>query len=288
MERGAPPGGRDVRAASGEEPSRIARERLWEEQAARDPGLREEARKAGRLRLADARARADPALVDEVRVLGITGDRTAFARAAAPFLSAEEMADALVGRRAGPSPSPPLDRVWVALSVLWERWLPERPSLERIDDWIHEGYAAEAGDPGAACASWLQVWPAVLAAMDTSGIRSLPAFDERLRGSRSVLGWVRDLERALWSAGLRDPAFLGEGVRLCEEYLARFRPEDPLAPSMRLALALHHVARGSSRKERPAALERLRLRCVEGGREEDAREVERRAGEARGLHSAKA
>ena len=52
-----------------------------------------------------------------------------------------------------------VDWVWISLLALWQRWWPDRPGLELLDDKMQAGYTQDAEhDTHAAVVTWLDAW----------------------------------------------------------------------------------------------------------------------------------
>lgn len=126
---------------------------------------------------------------------------------------------------------------------------PQR-TLKALDLLIRRGYRRdEAGDSAGAATLWLEAWPAVLEAMAAAGVETLSEFDEVFQGRACIFNWVQDLEVALWNAGIDDERFVHEGLRYCEDFLARFgQDERPVLENMRRALGNFHAALGDLAK----------------------------------------
>jgi len=75
-------------------------------------------------------------------------------------LSAEDLARLLESSSQLREPRRVVDQdwLWLGLTVLWERWCPDLPNFERLDDLIQEGYRLLGRDPAAACNRWLEAW----------------------------------------------------------------------------------------------------------------------------------
>src|SRR5262249_24695125 len=142
------------------------------------------------------------------------------------------------------------DWIWVCLTALWQRWFPDQPGFELLDDKIQAGYDLQGPEGAvAACCVWLEAWGDVLSLLDKGGLPSIHAFDERFRGSQSLFNWIQDLEDALWNAGLEDRQFLTARIAVCEEGLRRFPAEDDLmSENRRRALAESYFELGETAK----------------------------------------
>ncbi len=139
------------------------------------------------------------------------------------FVSAEVMSSALVDCAEAEIPDAEVDWVWIAITCLWERWQPNLPNMEMVDDKMQAGYAAlNAGDTLQACRLWLETWRGILDIIDRAGMDSLDEFDDQFRGTQSVFNWVQDFESELHNAGMDEPRFLHERISLCEMMLDQF------------------------------------------------------------------
>ena len=136
--------------------------------------------------------------------------------------------------------------------ALWQRWWPDRPSLELLDDKIQAGYAQDAeNDTHAATVTWLNAWSDVLWLCDATGISSISEFDDRFPLTQSLYNWSQDLETALYNAGRDNREMLRALIEFCEESLRRFPREDQeLTENRRRALAGAYFDAGLTRRPR--------------------------------------
>jgi len=221
-----------------------ALEHMTEMAAARDPGLRRAAGKAGRPSRARGRTMKDAELVARLGAFGVSVDRVWLDRQSRTHGSAEEIAAVL---NAGmPDRGQEEDWLWVGLAVLWERWFPDRPNLEMLDDKMQRGYLRqEARDDAGAARFWLDAWRDVLALADKLDLYSIEAFDEWFRGTQCLFNWVQDFTQTLWNAGLDDRAFWRERVAFCQSLLDRFTVDcDMTRENMRRDTAETYAALG--------------------------------------------
>jgi hypothetical protein len=86
------------------------------------------------------------------------------------------------------------ERIWLCVATLWQRWFPDVPSFETLDDKMQSGYdLLSPGGGTAACRTWLDAWRDVLHLLDKGGIRSIADFDARFGGSQALFNWIQDL-----------------------------------------------------------------------------------------------
>ena len=122
-----------------------------------------------------------------------------------------------------------VDWVWISLLALWQRWWPDRPGLELLDDKMQAGYARDAeNDSHAAVVTWLDAWSDVLRLCDATGISSIEEFDDRFPLTQSLFNWSQDLEMALENAGRDNREIRQSLIEFCEESFRRFPREDQL------------------------------------------------------------
>jgi hypothetical protein len=118
----------------------VAMNRIVENKMSTDAKFRKEA--AGRPIRAQARYLRDGELLDKLRSFGIDLDRSSLERLCNKYLSAEEIAKPLLEQRTFESKSKELesDWIWICLDALWQRWFPNIPSFEMLDDKMQAGY----------------------------------------------------------------------------------------------------------------------------------------------------
>ncbi len=228
----------------------VAMDRIVERKMASDAKYRKQA--AGRPLRSDAKRLTDGELLAKLRSFGIDLDRTSLGRLCEQALSAEEITKPLLNQRSFKSKREEQegDWIWICVVTLWQRWFPDEPSFERLDDKIQTGYdLLTSVGAAAACRPWLEAWADVLRILDKTGIPSIREFDDRFRGTQSLFNWIQDLEDELWNAGLEDRQFLTARITVCEEGLRRFPADDELmTENRRRALAESHYQVGETDK----------------------------------------
>jgi hypothetical protein len=225
----------------------VAMDRIAEKARTRDTTLRQQSER--KVLRSDAQPLSDDDLLTKLRSFGIELDRPGLERLCREALSAEEIATPWLEQRDRPAEMES-DWIWVCLTALWQRWFPDQPGFELLDDKMQAGYDLQgSGGAVAACRIWLEAWRDVLGLLDKGGLPSIRAFDQRFRGSQSLFNWIQDLEDALWNAGLEDRQFLTARIGVCEEGLRRFSAEDDLmTENRRRALAESYFELGETGK----------------------------------------
>jgi len=228
----------------------VAMDRIVERKRAADAAYRKQA--AGKVLRSDARLLTDGDLLAKLRSFGIELDRSSLQRLCDRALSAEEITKPLLDQRTfhGKREQMESDWIWISLAALWQRWFPNQPCFELLDDKMQAGYALLASEGAtAACRIWLEAWRDVLGLFDKSGMQSIQEFDDRFGGTESLFNWIQDLESELWNAGLDDRQFLTARVAMCEEALRRFGNDDELMiENRRRALAESYYELGETGK----------------------------------------
>lgn len=225
--------------------SYIAMNRIVEERAADDEAYRRALEKNRRPLLSHGRAMADDALLAELRSLRLDVDREGLSRLFPRFVSAQEMAEAMMGQVEVDVPDVQEDWAWIAITCLWERWQPELPSMEMVDDKMQAGYAAHGeGDTQQACRIWLETWRAILGIIERRQMRSLDEFDDLFGGTQCVYNWIHDFELQLYNAGLDEPEFFRERISLCETVISQFSNGSLSTNDFKMALAESHFQLG--------------------------------------------
>jgi len=225
----------------------VAIDRIMERKIASDATYRRQA--AGRPLRSHGQRLTDGELLGKLRAFGIDLDRASLEPLCAKALSAEEIVTPLLAQRTFTQRKErESDWIWICVSTLWQRWFPDRPSFELLDDRMQAGYdLLESGQAVAACRMWLEAWTDVLRLLDQAGMRSIAEFDRRFRGTQSLFNWIQELEGELWNAGLEDRYFLTVRIAVCEEGLRRFAADDQLlTENWRRALAESYYELGET------------------------------------------
>jgi SEC-C motif len=209
------------------EMSWVTLDRICQEKVDKE-GVRSGLVRNGRPLRSSAEHLSDDELLAKLRDFGLDVDRDGVERLCAGALSAEEVAGPIVAKLKLDDDMT-VDWVWISLLALWQRWWPDRPGLEFLDDKMQAGYARDAeNDSHAAVVTWLDAWSDVLRLCDAAGISSIEEFDDRFPLTQSLFNWSQDLEMALENAGRDDGEIRQALIDFCEESFRRFPREDQL------------------------------------------------------------
>ena len=170
--------------------------------------------------------------------LGISCLRDQFLALAGERLSAWSIADEWTAQ--APFTGTDDDRCFAGLAAceLWSRLLPERPSMELLDERMQQGYRlAEDGREDEACEVWWRLWE-VFRSRLTPELRTVWQADRLINGIQLVGNWLQSFEDALELDSNEAPHHAEWGRQLCAELIAQFTEESPNAQvNRRRALA---------------------------------------------------
>ena len=122
------------------------------------------------------------------------------------------------------------DFVCFAACELWKRYLPERPSVEMVDDWVHEAYdLEEEGKQEDACELYQRVWKRMLE-LFTPEMQTLKAVDPVFNISQFFLNWIQDYEMCLENLIAGDNSWLKIGIPFAEQAIQQFSEEEYIVP----------------------------------------------------------
>jgi hypothetical protein len=227
----------------------IALNRILEERAASDKKYREQLERSGKVTLSLARQMPDQQILEKLRSTDIDLDKATLAEWCGGVMSAEDLSEQVRHKAHVRPKGMDDDWLWIGLTVLWERWLPQQPNFEMLDDKMQAGYDVVKKDGLEACEIWLGAWKDILTLMDWHNVKSLGKLDEKLAGTQTISNWIQDLVESLGDAGVKEPRFLHNRIAVCEETFRRWRDMDWLMKeNFRRDLARTHFRLGDVEK----------------------------------------
>lgn len=203
--------------------------------------------------LSEARTLSDSDLLSKLAACGITIDSPRLDKLARNFPSAESLARWIVKEdRANCSAIPNAeDWIWLSLVCLRERWSPQRPSFEQLEDLIDFGYdLLSVDDVESACGEWTRAWQCVQLLLKGFRFDSLDDMDDSFNGDHHIVDWCTDF--VLATKTLADHSLNWAATRLivCEQALPLIEGisrANELLPAFRLALAEAHFRVGNGK-----------------------------------------
>ena len=118
----------------------IALNRMVEERVSQDASYRRDLERNHRPLLSHGRSMLDDELLAKLRQLGIDAQPRWLVDSFPNYVSAEAMSNAMIDCMEAEIPDTEGDWVWIALTCLWERWQPNLPNMEMVDDKMQAGY----------------------------------------------------------------------------------------------------------------------------------------------------
>ena len=172
--------------------------------------------------IAKVAAMTTEAIEEQLRKYGVDYSREAFLDLAAGRLSAWPISDVWRQSRGLRCKGLDVDFLGFAACELWKRLLPERPSMEMLDDWMQEGYElSEQGRLGEACDVWWNIWQ-VLMERFSPEMTNVEDVDSVFSGRQCVFNWCQDFEEHLHNASIDEPRYAEIGRQYCEEWIGQF------------------------------------------------------------------
>ena len=223
--------------------------RMVEDQVAVNETYRRQIVKSGRPLLSDGRSMSDDDLLSKLHSLRFSMSRSRLLEMIPRFASAQDMSEALFQEHKTNIPGTMEDWVWITLTCLWERWYPDEPNMEIVDDKMQAGYMElNAENRECACQLWIETWHGILKIMARHNIPNLDAFDEWFAGTQSVFNWVQDFDTELGNAGIDNVHFYHERIALCSTMIDRFSNGTFSEIDFRSALAESYFKIGEQHK----------------------------------------
>lgn len=172
--------------------------------------------------LSDIRRLEDKIIIDRLNRLGVYIEKASFSESIKKHPSSQEYYIWMMSAKKLKLEEMDEDILWMCLTVLWERWFPEIPNFEMIDDKMYSGYMfLEERKCAEACNLWWDAWNDIIYLMDYHKISGIDAFDNKFRGTQSVFNWSSDFEMELHNAGRYDKIYFERRIEFCNEYVKR-------------------------------------------------------------------
>ena len=163
-------------------------------------------------------------LEKQLRNYGVPYSREDFLKESQDFFSAWQLSETWFSRGNLSCRGLEEDFVGLAACELWKRLLPERPSMEMVDDWLEQGCQVVTQDKCQACDSWWQAWRALYPRFSPQ-MRTMQSTEAMFQGTYLLFNWCQDFEMWLSNATLWDRRFAAMGEQYCREWLGQFTEE---------------------------------------------------------------
>ncbi len=198
--------------------------------------------------LSDAQKLSDDELSAKLRSLGIMASKHWLRELSEQHRSAQELSQFLCAEYG--TRDFDMDWVWFCVTILWERWFPDVPNLEMIDNRMQLGYERlEQKDVIGACEAWLSYWKDALKLMEKWKIKTVSQFDEQFLQTQSLFNWCQDFEMELNNAALDEWKYHAVRLLFCQQIIPLVDPEEKLIKeNMRRAMAESYFDMGKETK----------------------------------------
>jgi len=177
-------------------------------------------------------------IVEKLDGFGIDISKSVFQEEAEDFYSASDLADQWFEQRDVTATGHDEDFVWMAAIVLWERWIPDKPNVEQINDLIKESSdLIEQCQLKEGCEKRLQMWE-MLTELLPENITSISKADNNYARGYSFAKVCENLEIEIGNAAVNDPDLYEARIEFCREFLNRFPDSSTrVCQNMRHAIA---------------------------------------------------
>lgn len=200
--------------------------------------------------LSDIRRLEDKIIINRLNSLGVEIDKAVFSDSIKRHSSSEEFYIWLEDEKSLELKGMDADILWMCLTVLWERWFPEIPNFEMVDDKIYSGYMLlEERKCSEACNIWWDAWKNIIYIMDHHNIFGIDEFDDKFKGTQSIFNWSTDFDMELENAGIDDKSYLEKRIEFCSEYLKISEDKQPTnIENLRRSIAESYINLGKQKE----------------------------------------
>ena len=181
---------------------------------------------------------SDEELVAKLRAMKLDIDRPRLEELSTRYLAAYQLANTLLNQCDFDGPGSDQDWAWFAIEALWQRWFPDRPNLEIVDDQMQAGYdAAKRHDSAEACRRWRLPGLRFSTSCSGFGSRRSPALthSSMVRNASSI--GCRITSRSYTTRGVATRSFFHDRIALCQTVIERFEEHQFPTENFRRALA---------------------------------------------------
>lgn len=197
-------------------------------------------------------------ILARLRTLGVDTSRDDYLALAAGQTSAWAISNewrAAVARRL---PRHDDDFLGLAACELWQRYCPERPSIEMLDDQMQEGYQLiQERQWARACDIWWEVWQTIRSRLRPE-MTTIGDAEVVFSGTQLLCNWVSAFANELHNTALTERRYAELGMQFCQDMLAHFPGESELfLINFRADLGKFHFLAGE-----PAEAERVLLELI--------------------------
>ncbi len=199
---------------------------------------------ANKMLLSDARKLSDEELRKILSSLGISLTREEMKEYCENYPSSQEIAIHFYNKyHVKDSLS---DFCWLSFTVLWERWYPDIPHLESLDDKMQEGYAVRHGleNTDKVVSIWREYWKDAKWFMKKWNVASIRDFDNMFPQYQFVFNWCQDYDETLHNSAVGNKSYNEEHILFCSEIIPLLEADSLTIQNMRRSIAECHFNLG--------------------------------------------
>lgn len=130
----------------------------------------------------------------------------------------------------------------LAAVELWKRWFPDRPCIEAIDDWIHDGY--ETQNEHERLDHWLKAWGEIKKRIPQN-VTTVAGVNQVLHSPIELKEWLAELQILLHDMVINKECNPDIGIQVSNDMLRLFPAEREFRISFLCEIGFHQYAAGN-------------------------------------------
>jgi len=210
----------EVLSKNGVDMSFNAIDRITQEEMNRNSEYLAKMRAKGKLCMNDVRGMDENTIIARLNQIGLEISKDYIHRIASENRSAQEACKKIYPQLKGGLSANDEDFVWLGINVLWQRWFPQIPSFEMLDDSMQAGYVfSMSGDEKDAADKWYETWHMQRKLAQRWNLSTVEQFDDEFNGTQYVFNWIQDCMDAFGNTALTDESYFLKEIELRREAL---------------------------------------------------------------------
>jgi len=167
-------------------------------------------------------------IINKLRSMNIKFDVEDFKEQAQEYISAIDLSEDYYYKQNFHAEGQDEDFIFLAIIELWDRIIPERGNVEKIDNFMQDGYdCLEKKETEKAMENWEKAWNLIMTLVPPD-ITSVEEADEFFSGmTQMICNWCQDFEMGLNNTG-RNDFFFRKRITFCNAFCRIFPDSDEL------------------------------------------------------------
>jgi hypothetical protein len=195
-------------------------EHITQKEMDRNPEYLAKMRAKGKLYMNDVRSMDENTIIARLNQIGLEISKDYIHKIASENRSAQEACKKIYPQLKGGLSANDEDFVWLGINVLWQRWFPQIPSFEMLDDSMQAGYVfSMSGDEKDAADKWYETWHMQRKLAQRWNLPTIEQFDDEFNGTQCVFNWIQDCMDAFSNTALTDESYLLKEIEIRRETL---------------------------------------------------------------------